>query len=98
MEHHLSVDTTRQPADTPMMEMFKQWDALQVVAHDNDSSEEVAEKAVNEMLCIEHKMVALKSTCLEDFAAKLIAYTGDGQFCPCDAIIAEAQQLIGLRG
>lgn len=82
---------------TPMMALYRQWEDLRDVARRTDIPEDIGQKATDDLIAIEERMVAMPSTCLHDFLAKLLADTSGGHFEPCEAIMAEAKALIGAR-
>ena len=66
--------------DTPILRLFRQWQALYEAANDPEITEEECEATCDQYRELEHRMLALPSECTADFAAKVCAYTSFGAF------------------
>lgn len=86
-----------EPAETPVLALFRQWRDLFQLANRTDILDEVGDKAGDDLLAVEEAMLAEPCTCLADFAAKVYADTSGGDFFASKALIAEAEALIRAR-
>lgn len=77
------------------MALFREWGIQRAIADDMVATESVSEAANDRLHRIEAAMLAQPSTCIADFAAKLIADSSDGVFEVGEQIMAEARLWVG---
>ena len=80
---------------TPIMRLFREWDGHRVVANEIDAPEAEGEAASDRCSQIKAAMMIPPSTCMADFAAKLITDSSDGIFETGEALLVEARMMVG---
>ena len=90
-----AVSAAANGAASPIMILFRQWEAEQAAAHDLPEAE--CDAACERMHAMQREMCELPATSLQDLAAKVVAHTGDGMFAIEDgsSLWAEVRALVG---
>jgi hypothetical protein len=81
-------------ADTPILALFREWEAAEVAANDPSASEDEQDASIDLSCEIEKRIVAEPVTCLLDLAAKIVANSSYGDFKLDASVVAEAEALL----
>lgn len=97
------VPAAAAPADSPIMVLFWQWEAIYRQSWDDETSEEEAEECFDQMADLEARLLATPVTDAKDLAAKLIVYTMYGDATLREdrkdgPVLTEAKALVGVEG
>lgn len=78
--------------DTPILRLFREWDALQ--AYWNGAPEDEEDALLAEDTRLESAIEAEPVTCLADLAAKIVVASCYGDFAPGRAVTAECEAIL----
>ena len=90
----LTTETLAAAAPSELMRLFGEWDACDRGAWLVENDEQ-SDALCDQMGQLETAMMAIPATTAGEFAAKLIVYTGYGDWLPSRQIIAEAARVCG---
>ncbi|MGP2491056.1 hypothetical protein ACTDI4_05440 [Mesorhizobium sp. PUT5] len=96
-----SVAATAEPQPSPIMGLFREWEAKYAQTSDPAPSDEEVDRILDECRELERRMLAIPASSAGDFAAKLLAITSYGQYSLEDdaggSFMAEARALAGVE-
>jgi hypothetical protein len=83
-------------AETPILRLFREWDAAEADVNDRDLPIDDAEldRAVESIHALEERIEAEPITCLADLAAKFMVSTVYGDFPAEKALVAEIEAIL----